>query len=829
MNLKHYYINKLKVIAFFLLFFTCNINAQQFTISGHIVDSANVGLPFSSVQLNNTSQGSNANSDGYYSLSLPSGKYQLVYQFIGYKKHIENVNLTSNINKTITLFPENYQLNEVLVSDGEDPAYAVIREAIKKRKFYLNEVEAYSCNAYIKGMQKLKNYNSKMVKLLNAMSGSAENKIDSTLLGIVYLSESETKYHFQQPNNERELMYSSKVSGKNNSFSFNKVSETKFNLYENLITLNNLSDRPIISPISENAFLSYRYKLLGTTFEDGKMINKIAVIPKRSTDPCFSGIIYIQENTWRVHSADVFLTKENKINFVDTLRMKVTNMPIGDSVWMTKSLHLSFNYKLMGFEGEGYFIAVFSEFDLHPVFPNGFFKNEALKIDKLSNEKDSAYWAEHRPIPLTDDEMADYRKKDSLQKIRNSDRYMDSVDHVFNRIKLKSFLLGYNYSDTKNKLELHTSGLLSSGLQFNTVEGINLSLNVNLIKKFTDRRRHTFNTTTRYGFSNKLAGATFNWEYLHNPFTFGTISASAGSSATQFNSNEPIRADMNTFYSLLNNDNYLKLYKKTFAGIGYKREIVNGLIGFANAEYAERSSLKNTSNDIWRDDKSKLYTSNNPLKPLTDDSSFTTNNAFVVELGFSIRFKQKYDLRPYDKRIEGSKFPVLNILYQKAIPGLNTATDYDLIKCSIDQYIKLGLLGTFAYKLKGGYFINNNSMSFMDYKHFNGNQTFLANNDYLNSFKLLPYYSNSTNKSYAEAHAEHHFNGFIFNKLPLIKKTRLQEVIGGHALYTPTNTYYEVNFGIEHILQIIRVDYVMSYTNKNSFNQGFVVGIGFDL
>lgn len=829
MNFKHNYINKLKVIAYFLLLFISNIDAQQFTISGRIVDSSNVGLPFSSVQLNNTSQGSNANSEGYYSLSLPAGQYKLVYQLIGYKKHIENINLTSNINKIITLIPENYQLNEVLVSDGEDPAYAVIREAIKKRKFYLNEVEAYSCNAYIKGMQKLKNYNSKMVKLLNAMSGSAENKIDSTLLGIVYLSESETKYYFQQPNNERELMYSSKVSGKNNSFSFNKVSETKFNLYENLITLNNLSDRPIISPISENAFLSYRYKLLGTTFEDGKMINKIAVIPKRPTDPCFKGIIYIQENTWRVHSADVYLTKENKINFVDTLRMKVTNMPIGDSVWMTKSLHLSFNYKLMGFEGEGYFIAVFSEFDLHPIFPNGFFKKEALKINKLSNEKDSSYWAEHRPIPLTDDEIADYRKKDSLQKIRNSDRYMDSVDHVFNRIKLKSFLLGYNYSDTKNKLELHTSGLLSSGLQFNTVEGVNLSLNVNLIKKFIDKRRHTFNTTTRYGFSNKLAGATINWEYLHNPFTFGTISASAGSSATQFNSNEPIRADMNTFYSLLNNDNYLKLYKKTFATIGYKREIINGLIGFANAEYAERTSLKNTSNDIWRDDKSKLYTSNNPLKPLTDDSSFTTNNAFVIELGLSIRFKQKYDLRPYDKRIEGSKFPVLNIMYQKAIPGLNTLADYDLIKCSIDQYIKMGLLGTFAYKLKGGYFINSNSMSFMDYKHFNGNQTFLANNDYLNSFKLLPYYSNSTNKSYVEAHAEHHFNGFIFNKLPLLKKTRLQEVIGGHALYTSANTYYEVNFGIEHILQIIRVDYVMSYTNKSTFNQGFVVGIGFDL
>lgn len=274
----------------------------------------------------------------------------------------------------------------------------------------------------------------------------------------------------------------------------------------------------------------------------------------------------------------------------------------------------------------------------------------------------------------------------------------------------------------------------------------------------------------------------------------------------------------------------MKLYKKTFVSAGYKKELVNGLIGYVNVEYAERSPLKNTSDAIWVDNKQKLYTSNNPQNPLNDNLSFATNNALVAELGFSIRFKQKYDLRPYEKRIEGSKFPVVNILYQKAIKGLNTTADYDLIKMSAEQNIKLGLLGTFAYKLKGGYFVTNTTMSFMDYKHFNGNQTFLANNDYLNSYKLLPYYQYSTNQWYAEAHAEHHFNGFIFNKLPILKKTRLQEVIGGHALYNnAVNNYYEVNFGIEHILQIIRVDYVMSYTNKSTFNQGFVVGIGFDL
>jgi hypothetical protein len=68
-------------------------------------------------------------------------------------------------------------------------------------------------------------------------------KLILLLLGVVYLSESETKYHFRKPNDEKEIMYSSRVSGDNKAFSFNQVSDMKFSVYENLISLDGLSDR----------------------------------------------------------------------------------------------------------------------------------------------------------------------------------------------------------------------------------------------------------------------------------------------------------------------------------------------------------------------------------------------------------------------------------------------------------------------------------------------------------------------------------------------------------------------------------------------------------
>ena len=802
--------------------------AQTFLVTGKIIDEKNQALSFSSVLVKGTTQGTNANADGFYSLKLQPGTYELIFQYVGYKKKIEKVVVESNVTKNIVLNPESYELKEVVIKDGEDPAYAVIRQAIKKRKYYLNEVNAFTCKAYIKGLQRLKDFPKKMVKLLNAMNTSGE-KIDSTLLGVVYLSESETKYHFRKPNDEKEIMYSSKVSGDNKAFSFNQVSDMKFSVYENLISLDGLSDRPFISPINENALLSYRYKLLGTTFEDGKMLNKIEIIPKRKTDPCFRGVIYIQENTWRVHSADVYLTKDAKIDFVDTLYIKQLNAPVNDSIWMPMSLNMTFNFKVLGFIGDGYFNAVFSDYDMNPVFPKKFFKNEVLKVEDGANKKDTTYWVSTRPVPLTYEEQTDYRKKDSIASIKNSDRYKDSVDRKGNKLTFNDLIMGYSYNKTAKQFSLNTSGLLTSGIQYNTVEGINASIKVDMSKRYEDFRSHNLAATVRYGFSNYLWGGTANWRYVLKPEKFESVNVRVGTSAQQFNGNDPINATMNTSYTLFNNDNFMKLYKKTYASFNYRKELINGLIANFNTEYAERSALRNTSDYLWVDNKNKLFTSNDPLRPHTDDSSFAINNSFIVELGLSIRFKQKYYTRPHQKIIVGSKFPIINIQYIKAIPGLNTKADYDLAKISIDDNIKLGLVGTFAYRLKGGYFLSNKYVEFMDYKHFDGNQTLLANNDYLNSFKLLPYYTYSTKNWYAEGHAEHHFNGFIFNKIPLLKKYRIQEVVGGHILFNDKlDQYYEINFGVEHIFQLIRVDYVLGYGPYGKFNQGFVIGLGLE-
>ena len=296
--------------------------AQQYQISGKITDNTGEIVPFASVYIKNTSKGVSANADGSYKLTADKGLIILIYKAIGYKTKEREINVNENLIADQQLTVESYTLNNVTIRpNAEDPAFEIIRQAIKNRKQHLNEVEAFSSHVYIKGLQKLvgapkKFFGRDIQKTLD---------LDTNRKGIIYLSESTSDYSFKRPNQVHEEMVSSKVSGRNNSFSWNKASDLTINFYENLVLEGTgLSARSFVSPIADNALFYYNYKLLGTTEENGVTINKIAVFPRRKNDPTFRGILYIADNSWRLMGTNLYLTKEAGINLLDTLNVRST-------------------------------------------------------------------------------------------------------------------------------------------------------------------------------------------------------------------------------------------------------------------------------------------------------------------------------------------------------------------------------------------------------------------------------------------------------------------------------------------------------------------------
>lgn len=813
-----------KKLALLFLVFLIESKAQTYILSGKISDK-NEALPFATILVKGTTLGTNSNINGMYALKLPAGTYEIVYQYVGYTKKTESVLLDSNKNLDIKLIPEGVSLKEVEIKAGEDPAYPIIRKAIRKRKYYLNQLDAYTCKAYIKGLQRINSVPKNLDKLIKLSGGDLSDTAD--MKGVVYLSESESKYHFKKTDNEKEIMYSSKVSGDNKSFSFNQLSDMKVNFYNNLVELGNLSDRPFTSPIHENAFLFYKYYLLGTITTDGKIINKIKVVPKRKADPCFRGIIYIQDSTWRITSVDMMLTKDAKIDFVDTLYIKQLHSPVrGDSIWMPISLNFGFDFKAFGFKGRGYFNANIKEYDLTPVFPKKFFKNELLKVEEGANKKDSVYWTVNRAVPLTQEEINDYRQKDSIAKIRNTDHYKDSVDNKNNKYKLRDFFMGYDYNITKKNFSISLPGVITNGVQYNTVEGLNLSYKFRISKTFENFKQYFIAGRSRYGFSNKLWGGELAFNYYYKPEKFSSFGVKLKSIAEQYNQQDPISPLINSLYTLFLNQNYMKTFKETGVEAYHYTELINGIYVSSIIRYMQRDPLRNTTDLLLIDDKNKLFSSNDPRNEFTHDSMFTTNRSFTTEFTFQFRFKQKYYTMPHQKIISGSKYPRLNVTYKKAFPIFNTSANYDLLSATATDDIKLGLFGRLSYRLRGGGFLNTKKLYFMDFKYFLGNQTIFSTNDYLSSFRLLPYYTFSADKWFAEAHGEHHFRGFLLTKIPLIKKLNVQELVGAHILTSnKLKYYYEVNFGIEKIFKVIRFDYVLAYSANDKLKQGFTFGL----
>lgn len=855
------------------------------TVSGKVTDENNEALAFASVYLQGTTAGVLTNKEGKYSIDLSPGEHELFFQFIGYKKHLEKIKILSPDEKVILnvkMEPQPYEIGAVTITaSGEDPAYEIIRKAIRMRKYYLNQVAAYSCDVYIKGLQRVKSYPKKFM----GFDVNAEGEIDPKT-GIFYLSESVSKLYFKQPDKVYEKMISSKVSGNSKTFSYNRTADLLLNFYHNVVNVQVIAKRGFVSPIAEGAMFYYRYRLAGTFFENGKVVNKVEVIPKRNHDPAFRGSIYICEDTWRIHSTDLYLIKDAGIEIIDTLRINQVHLPVSppssegsnglsrsehretEAIWMLFSNKLTFNFSVLSFKGNGMYLSMHSKYTVtadHSVknpmpltYPEStgitaalpkeikqkkkkeqssskeerktekaFTSGEMMRVEEDANKKDSLYWEETRPVPLTEEEIIDYKKKDSIQVIRESKSFLDSVDKKTNKFEPIDLLFGYSFENRYKKREFSFSPLIQN-IQFNTVQGLVISAEAEVERKYESGKRFFKTGWVSYGFSDKRlnAGAKFLYEFDHKTFSHAVVEG--GRQTVQFSEKKPISPLVNTIYTLLDERNYIKLYQKDFMKLSYNSELANGIYLRSFIEYDDRAALLNTSDFVLSPaaKNNRTYTSNDPLYPTQDSvKSFQQNQSLELRINLRLRYKQKYITRPEEKWVYGSKYPTLNLGYRKGIPAvLGSDVNYDLIKIDITDRMNFKLLGKATYLVSAGKFLNNKKMELMDYYHFSGNKTIISNFDF-SDFQVLDYYTYSTKDYFIEAHYEHDFSGFILNKFPLLRKLKVNELAGIHYLNTEkTRNYFELFFGIEK-LNLLRIDFVMAFPQNRQVATGVRLGL----
>lgn len=843
---------------------TFAINAQG--IKGRIVDQDGDPMPNASIYIPKTGTGTASNVNGIYELRLNPGQYKITYQFIGYEVQTHTINVGSGfVEKNIQLTPQLMILNTVeLSSDAEDLAYTIMRKAISKAKFHLLQINQYSATVYTKGTGQVAEIPWPFRKALE------KEGVDT---GRVFTSESVSEVYFERPNIFKEKIISVRTSGEDDQ---NASPNTYINASFYLPTV-----ADAVSPLSPRAFSYYRFEFLGSFMDRGYEVNKIKVTPRSKGDNVFQGTIYIRENYWNIHSLDLKTSFEGFDAYIEKVYA-----PIVDEIWLPVTQKIAFNGSLLGFGLNYKYIASVSDYQVTPnpdlslkldvidtkidPVPDEVLEEEkkiekeqpkeALKEDKVltqkklaklmeeyedkewteqedegevvsdywyqvdtgATKKDSAYWANIRPVPLTESEIDGYKKDDStyvaekLDSLQKEDGKAISVGDLF-------FGNTYKFGE---RARFDFNGFLPE-FRFNTVEGFNLDFAGTLRWKKDTTLRLRFEPRVRYGFSSgKLYGK------LRTNFGFGkypkrlTIIVNGGKYINQFYNNS-IDKHINSFWSLLFARNYMKLYDQTFGSIELNRQLGYKWSAAAGLNYASRNALYNRTDFSFFRPGENWYTSNSPENIETVVPNISGNRAFTTSVHLNYRPWVKF------RRYNGKLIPIygnspkFRVSYYSGWKNVfQSNSDFQRIEIGATSEVKLGVRATLDIDVEAGTFLSNRNAQFMDYKHFNGGQTEIAPLSVTGNFRLLPYYIYSTQESYASLLTHIRFRKFLFTHIPLVRLSGVRENVFLNYLKTNNSpNYWEVGYTIDKIFKAFRLEFVYSFHDLEPQTFGVRIGV----
>lgn len=838
----------MKVMLRFFLFLLLSATSGPIwaaRISGRITDTKGEVLPYASVMIQGTTEGTSANAEGVYVLQLNPGKYKLIARQIGYVQAVYELTVsgTAPVTHDFILQEQGYQLQAVVIrSDAEDPAYRIIRNAIKRRSFHLNQLYSFQSGIYVKGVLRNRRTPDKVmgirVREEDKKDMNGNMGLDSAGRGVIYLCEEVADFYSAGKDKQKVIIRSVTESGNPNGVGLGQVPHV-VNFYENnVITMavNGANGQGTLSPISNNALNYYKYKLAGDFQENGTTIYKIRVTPKRLYERCFTGDIYIVDGEWAIHSLSLFITKTSGLDLLDTVRTEQQYIPLAKDQWVIKSQVLYPTIALLGFDISGNFVSVYDRQKVNEPIPDSIFNTRVVvSYDTDANKKDSAYWNQARLMDLEKDEQRNYVYKDSIHKIESDPARMDSLRRRGNRLSAKGILIGGQDFHSRGFKNTYGISPLLLDINFNTVEGWNYA--PALRSKHMLRRGNYLQAglDMRYGFSNTRFNAKGSLKFsAPDPLWAGrewTMGLSGGKYISQFNPAQPVPELFNTFSSLVQQVGHFKIFERWFVRAELGRSYGNGLSWSADLSYQKRLPLQNTTDFSWANAAANdPYTVNLPAELAA--KGFTTHEAITARASISYNPGYKYTEFPGGQRVgHAGKWPLFTLSYQKGIPDvLNSVTDYDRWRFQVKDNIGLRLAGSIDYQLACGGFLNDRNVQIPDMMHLTGNRYFLATS-YLSAFQLAPYYRfSNTARLYGEAHVEYFLKGLLTNKIPLLRQAQLYFVLGSNAFYTEQGQYYaEAFIGVDNlgfkIFRMFRLDYIQGWDSGRRTYSGVRLGM----
>ncbi|MCU0460992.1 MAG: DUF5686 and carboxypeptidase regulatory-like domain-containing protein [Bacteroidales bacterium] len=807
-------------------------------------------IHFVSVYLKGKGIGTLTDEKGRYLIETNTQASTIVFSFVGYNTESRSISPGREQTINISLSLASIALNEVVVKaekkayrNRNNPAVSLINNVIAHKDE--NSPDIYDFLEY-KKYEKIQFAISNISEKLKSKSSSGKfefifrnidttRRIGNNILPI-FIKESISDHYFRkEPEASKDIIIAEKTVNLDEYIDKKGVTNYLNYLYQDV----NIYDAEIfflttkfLSPIARTAPAFYRFYIIDTLPLNELKCVRLFFEPRNKSDFLFHGNIYVTlDSSYAVRRIDMGINKGINLDWIQDIIITQDFDTFGHDAWLLSKEEISVDVGIAksttGVYGQRttYFKNYKINEPVSELFLKGAEKTE--KPDPASSIPD--YWNSNRFVPLTKQEMDIYSTIDSLKNLPAFRRRMDfALFLTSGYLKAGKFELGpsnsfYSYNRIEGqrfRVGARTSTLLSKKITLDgyTAFGVN------------DKR-------FKYG-----AGVTYSFTPRSiYEFPVKSIKVSYMKDIRIPGQELLFLTPDNLFFSLKRGVNDKFLLNRTF-----KIEHLN--------EFKNHFSYQTGYSFTRQSPEGNLYFNTDNYGPGPGETGYIDISEFFVN------FRYAPDETFYEGKVWRSVYPGKKPIYQLKIAGGSTVlfNDYDYLKLQLNvtrRYI-VSIIGYTDITFEAGKIFGKVPYPLL-YAH-RANQTYSYQKQSYNLMNFLEFVSDR----YVSLNADYCFNGFIFNKIPLIKKLKLREWVTFKVLYGGLLTsndpdyhddlfrfpldsygvpltytlekkpYIEASIGVANIFNLLRVDLIKRFTyldNPNVSELGVRILIKIDI
>lgn len=829
-------------LALWVLIFHCGLALGQTTVIKGVVRDKATGetLPYVSVGVVGSSFGTSTDEDGKYSLDVRGQYTDIRYSYIGYL----DVNLKFEVGKVqtinIDMEVDASMMDEIVIvgkrrryRNRDNPAVQLIRKVIANKDKNRLEAQNYvQYEQYEKISFALSNLSEKFVNrrafrdyqfLFKEQDSS---QVGGRFILPAYMQEKLSNvYYRSDPQKHKQYVLADKRVKFDPKFIDNEGLNQYLNrLYENIDIYDNnisLATNLLLSPIANTSPTFYKFFITDTIKTQEPWLVELSFVPRNSTDLLFTGSLYITlDGNYAVQQAYLTVDKDINLNFMRALEAKLEFEQDKNGRYYLERSTLDMEFALTG-KGSGMYgrrVVNYKDYQVGIAQPDSLYRGPAEQIVfQEETPADDTYWSDVRHIPLEEYESNIYHNVDSLQSIPSFRRFMDVSTLL---------LAGYK---AFGPVEV---GPVNTFYSFNPVEGFRLRFGGRTTPEMS--KRFYMETYAAYGFRDEKWKYFLSGTYSLNNKSVYTFPQHYVRASYQKDTKIPgqdlqfVQED-NFLLSFKRGDNHRWLYNDIYR-IEYMHELPN------HFSYA----LELTK---WKQLPAGILTYQQ-VDPQGNIRNFSELNSTQVSLRLRYAPNEQFFQGKLYRIPIFNEYPVFTLNYTAGLEGvLDGQYEFHNVNAGIFKRVYLSQLGFADVNVEGAYTFGS-GLPFPLLSIHRANQTYAYQ---LNSYNLMNFLE-FVSDHYASINVQYYMNGFLFNKVPLLKRLKLREVFSFKGIwgglrdennpayndqvfrfqqddaglpitYTlHSEPYIEASAGVANIFKLLRVDVIKRFTHLDNPN-----------